>query len=90
MVETRISFKYLLKRVAVSVVILWVILTLLFLLLKAMPGDITDLFLNPNLEPEDLQNLREQYGLNDPLWESSTKSSFPNASSTSPAASTRR
>jgi peptide/nickel transport system permease protein len=68
MVETRVSFQYLLKRLAVSVVILWVILTLLFLLLKAMPGDITTLLLNPNLDAEDLRALREQFGLNQPLW----------------------
>jgi peptide/nickel transport system permease protein len=67
-VETRVSFKYLLKRLAVSAAILWVILTLLFLLLKAMPGDITTLLLNPNLEASDIEALREQFGLNDPLW----------------------
>lgn len=65
---TRISFKYLTKRVAVSVLIVWVLLTLLFLLLKAMPGDITSLLINPNLESSDIQNLREQYGLGEPLW----------------------
>lgn len=68
MAETRISFNYLAKRVAVSVLVLWVLLTLLFLLLKAMPGDITSLLLNPNLTAEDLQNLRRQFGLNQPLW----------------------
>jgi peptide/nickel transport system permease protein len=65
---TRISFRYLLKRVLVSVVVIWALLTILFLLLKAMPGDITTRLLNPNIKPADLQNLREQYGLDEPLW----------------------
>lgn len=65
---TRISTRYLLKRIAVSVVVVWALLTLIFLLLKAMPGDITTRLLNPNLDPADLQRLRERYGLNEPLW----------------------
>jgi peptide/nickel transport system permease protein len=65
---TRISAKYLAKRVAISVVVVWALLTLLFLLLKAMPGSIATQFLNPNLKPEDLEALKEQYGLNDPLY----------------------
>ena len=68
MAGTRISFEYLLKRLVASVLVLWVVLTLLFLLLKAMPGDITTLLLNPNLEASDIQNLREQFGLDQPLW----------------------
>jgi peptide/nickel transport system permease protein len=65
---TRISGRYLLKRLAVSVVVLWVLLTLLFILLKAMPGNMASLLLNPNLTAEDLRALREQYGLNEPLY----------------------
>lgn len=65
---TRISGRYLAKRLGVSVLVLWVLLTLLFFLLKAMPGNIASLLLNPNLEASDLRALRQQYGLNQPLW----------------------
>ncbi|MEF8800346.1 MAG: ABC transporter permease [Halolamina sp.] len=65
---TRISFKYLAKRLAVSVLVVWALLTLLFLLLKAMPGDFASLLINPNMEASDIQAVREQWGLNDPLW----------------------
>lgn len=68
MAETRISGEYLLYRAAVSVLVLWVLLTLLFLLLKAMPGDATSLFLNPNLSPEDIRSVRRRFGLDQPLW----------------------
>lgn len=65
---TRISGSYLTKRVLVSIVVLWAIVTLIFFLFKAMPGSIASVLLNPNLEPEALQQLRERFGLNDPLW----------------------
>ena len=65
---TRISGRYLAKRILVSIVVLWALLTLLFLLLKAMPGDIASRLLNPNLDAADIRNLRAQYGLNEPLW----------------------
>lgn len=66
--ETRISTRYLVKRLAVSVVVIWALLTLLFVLLKMMPGSFATQLLNPNLDPEDIQRIRERYGLNDPLW----------------------
>lgn len=56
----RVSGSYLLKRVLMSVVVLWVLLTFLFFLLKAMPGDMATLLLNPNLEPTDLQALMHE------------------------------
>lgn len=68
MASTRISFRYLLNRIVVSVFIVWALLTLLFLLLKAMPGDITTLLLNPNIEQADIVAMKERFGLNDPLW----------------------
>lgn len=68
MVETRLSFKYVAKRLVVSVFIIWALLTLLFLLLKAMPGDIASILLNPQLDEESIKALEKRYGLNDPLW----------------------
>lgn len=59
---------YLLKRLAASLFALWVLMTLLFLLLKAMPGDIATLYINPNLEPSDMEAVRRRYGLDEPLW----------------------
>jgi peptide/nickel transport system permease protein len=64
----RINYQYLLKRLVVSVFVLWITISLLFVLLKAMPGDFTTNFISPTVDPEDLQILQERYGLNDPLW----------------------
>lgn len=65
---TRISGSYLTKRILVSVVVIWALLTLLFFLLKAMPGSMATQLLNPNLSAADLRALRERFGLNEPLW----------------------
>ena len=65
---SRISFKYLAKRISVSILVLWALLTLLFLLLKAMPGDFASLLINPNMEASDIQNLKQRFGLDQPLW----------------------
>jgi peptide/nickel transport system permease protein len=64
----RVDYRYLVKRLFVSVLVLWATVTLLFLLLKAMPGDFTTTFVNPQIEAEDLAQLKREYGLNDPLW----------------------
>ena len=68
MPSTRISARYLANRVIVSVFIIWAILTLLFLLLKAMPGDFASSMLDPSMDAADIQAVRERFGLNDPLW----------------------
>jgi len=69
MAKTRISGRYLAKRVLVSILIIWAIMTLLFALLKALPGDYASIITaSPNLDQETLQNLKESYGLGEPLW----------------------
>ncbi|MCC3377346.1 ABC transporter permease [Cohnella sp. REN36] len=60
--------KYALRRFFYMLVTLWVIITLTFFLMKLLPG-------NPfgegaaKLTPENLQILREQYGLDKPVWQ---------------------
>ncbi|GGD88094.1 ABC transporter permease [Paenibacillus nasutitermitis] len=60
--------KYVLRRFFYMLVTLWVIVTITFFLMKFLPG-------NPfgeaaaKLTPENLQILREQYGLDKPLWQ---------------------
>lgn len=66
---TRISGRYLLKRIGVSLLVIWALATLLFVLLKAMPGNFASLILsNPNLPASTVEALKARYGLNQPLW----------------------
>ncbi len=69
MATTRISGTYLLKRLLVSVFVIWAILTLLFVLLKALPGDYASILTNnPDLTEEQLRAIKARYGLAEPLW----------------------
>lgn len=68
MAETRISFEYLLSRAAASLLVIWVLLTALFFLLKAMPGDATQLFVTSDMKPSDIEAVRKRFGLDQPLW----------------------
>jgi ABC-type dipeptide/oligopeptide/nickel transport system permease component len=56
-----------LRRLFILVPVLWAVVTLVFLLIHLVPGDPAELLLGPNATPEQVQNVREQLGLNKPL-----------------------
>jgi len=59
---------YLLVRLLLAPLMLWTIVTVVFLLMRVAPGDPTDAILG-NRAPESAKNaLREQLGLNKPLF----------------------
>ena len=66
---------YALRRILVAIVLVWVVATIIFSLLHLIPGDPAELLsasggvLPP---PEAIEALREQMGLNRPLWEQYT------------------
>ena len=60
---------YLLKRTIQILLTLFVFLTIVFFLVNAQPGDISNVYaLNPDLPPETREKLRELFGVNQPLW----------------------
>ena len=59
--------RYILVRVAFAPVFLFLLLTLLFILLRVMPGDPVAAALGDRLSAEQLEVRRENAGLNDPL-----------------------
>ena len=65
---TRISARYLGKRLVVSYITLLVIMTLLFVLLRSMPGTFLSTMISPEMTPEQVAHMQEVWGLNDPLW----------------------
>ena len=61
--------KYILKRLAQILLTLFVFLSLVFFVVNAQPGDVSNLYsLNPDLPPETREELRELFGVNEPLW----------------------
>lgn len=62
--------QYLIRRLLVALPSLLGISIVLFTVLALAPGDpFEELATNPNIPPEVRANLREQFGLDDPVWE---------------------
>jgi peptide/nickel transport system permease protein len=59
---------YVLTRLLLAPLMLWTITTLVFLLLRATPGDPVDAILGGRAPDEEKNKLRQQLGLSDPLW----------------------
>lgn len=59
---------YLIARVLFAPLMIWTITTVVFLLLRATPGDPADAILGNRAPEEAKRALREQLGLNQPLW----------------------
>jgi oligopeptide transport system permease protein len=58
--------RYILKRLAVSLLTLWILVTVVFVLVRLIPGDP---FTNEKLTPEIKQNLMQYYGFDRPVAE---------------------
>jgi peptide/nickel transport system permease protein len=59
--------RYILQRILLVIPMIWVILTLVFVLLRVAPGDPVSAALGGKLDPADLARAREQLGFNRPL-----------------------
>ncbi len=60
--------KYILKRIGQILITLLIFQTLLFVILTAMPGDVTNRMLtNPDIPPEVRERTRQAMGLDDPI-----------------------
>ena len=61
--------RYLVRRIAQNILTFFLFLTMVYLLLDAVPGDFADLYLNdPRLTPETRAILRSQLGLDKPVY----------------------
>lgn len=64
----RITGRYLLRRVVISAATIYALATLLFALMHAMPGSPIDSLIGPGMSAEQIQNIEQRFGLNQPLW----------------------
>lgn len=60
--------RYLLKRIGLAIPTAFGVLLVIFLLMRAIPGDPARMILGERASPEALADLREKMGLNDPLY----------------------
>ena len=63
------TFKILLKRAISSLVVLFLLMTFIFILLRISPGDPTDKFISPRLSPQLIAHVRESFDLNGSLFD---------------------
>ncbi len=60
--------RYILRRLLQAVPLLLGVLTLVFLLMHAAPGDPTAIYMHPSVSPEVLEQMRRNWGLDQPLY----------------------
>ena len=58
---------YVIRRLLQAIPLFIGILTLVFIILHAAPGDPTALYMNPSIAPEVLEQMRQNWGLDRPL-----------------------
>lgn len=56
------------KRVVALIVIIFVLVTAVFVLFRVMPSDPAAMVVSPRLTPELKEILRERFGLDEPMW----------------------
>jgi peptide/nickel transport system permease protein len=59
---------YIIQRLIQIIIIFFVIMTVLFLLFRLAPGDPVSAMVDPTWNPEDIERLISQLGLDQPLW----------------------
>ncbi len=60
--------KYVAKRSVQIAITMLIILTIMFVLFRMMPGDPTSFMLDPRMTPEHKAIIRAQFGLDKPVW----------------------
>jgi hypothetical protein len=68
-VRTKVRLDYLIRRSLQSLLLIWLVTIVVFLLLRLTPGDPATIMLGEQARPEQVEALREVMGLNRPLPE---------------------
>jgi peptide/nickel transport system permease protein len=59
---------YSLKRLAISLLIVWGIITISFVVMHLAPGDPASIYIRPDIDPKVAENIQSQLGFNQPIW----------------------
>jgi peptide/nickel transport system permease protein len=59
---------YVIRKAGFSLITLAVVLTFNFLVFRLIPGDPVSMIVSPRMRPETRDRIREQFGLDKPLW----------------------
>jgi peptide/nickel transport system permease protein len=58
---------YILRRILGAIPLIFGLLTITFFIVRLAPGDPTSMFIDPNIDSRTAEQLKENFGLNDPL-----------------------
>lgn len=61
--------QYVIKRLLLSTIIVWGVLSITFLIIHTASGDPASLYLKPEIDHKTVENIRRQMGLDLPLWQ---------------------
>jgi peptide/nickel transport system permease protein len=61
-------WKYVARKTLLAIPLVWVVVTLIFVLLELSPGTIADKFFNPETPPQVRELIAAKYHLDDPAW----------------------
>ena len=59
---------YILRRIAQSALVLWALITILFVLFRLLPGDPLTIYVDVGLPLEAQDAILRQFGLDQPIW----------------------
>lgn len=59
--------RYIIRRVLVSIPLIWAVATLTFFLIRLAPGDPLAIYYNPEIDPQVMETIRVRLGLDQPL-----------------------
>lgn len=59
--------RFIIKRLIQVVILTFIFVSVTFVILQAMPGDIADIYLDPNIPPEVRDSIRERFGIDLPV-----------------------
>lgn len=62
------KIQYYLRRTVITVVLIWAVATFLFFAFRLMPGDYATLLAGQGADADQLEAIRDRWGLNDPLY----------------------
>lgn len=60
---------FLIKRLIHTIITLLIVLVLLFVIFRLMPGDPTSMMIDPRWTKDEIDAVKKQFGLNKPMWE---------------------
>ncbi|MFD0534521.1 hypothetical protein ACFQY7_12865 [Actinomadura luteofluorescens] len=61
--------RFLLRRAGQALIVAWGAISVVFLVVRVVPGDPATLILGPDASPAQLASVRADFGLDEPLWQ---------------------